>query len=163
MLKFIAVVLLLIAIILPCVAQDAGQPAPAAPPAPRQMVGAGEHKITAIFIRARGYESSQDKDKKAPVTIKVGASVPLQVSAAWMIPYVGVVTDKTKFTLSHPSLAAINAEGVLKAKRPGTVVVKAELRVADKGNRHEVLGPNESAGDSPVLRFTDRIAFKIVE
>ncbi len=124
-----------------------------------QVLGGGEHKIISIKIMAK----TQDGGDKDPTTLRVGKRLPLQVVAAWKIPYVGNVTDKAKISVNNPRLVVVDKQGVLTALRPGKVVVEAVLRVADHGNKHEVLAPEEAAGAYPVITFTDRMELTIVK
>jgi hypothetical protein len=106
---------------------------------------------------------TQDSGDKNPTTLRVGNRLPLRVAATWKIPYVGDVTDKAKISVNKPRLAVVDKQGVLTARLPGKVVVKAVLRVADHGNKHEVLAPEEAAGAYPVITFTDRMELTIVK
>jgi hypothetical protein len=122
------------------------------------LPGGGEHKIRQIVILSKRNQTMVKENN--PVTVSVGARLPLRVTASWAIPSVEDVTDKVKFTVNNPAGGSVSRQGIFVAKAPGKIVIDAELRVADNGS-HRVLAPKEAAGGDPVISFHDKMEIMV--
>lgn len=122
--------------------------------------GGGAPRISQILLLAKSNDTLL-KDKN-PSTVRVGERVSLRVVVSWTIPSLEEATSAASLVLEPGGVGELLADATFVAKRPGPVLIKAEVRV-QRGRTRDAVLPRDSPANSPeTVVLSDTMSLTVV-